>query len=82
MHLGVFKSIKNWVETMKRNITKILFLFVSLLTGIRSLQAGVEKGWNHFKQQEYELAIAEFERVVAQGLNEAASYEGLGWSNY
>ncbi|MBN2054039.1 tetratricopeptide repeat protein [bacterium] len=71
-----------WKETMKFNLTRVLFLTVSLVTGQRSVLAGIEKGWDHFKKQEYELAASEFERALEGGREEAVTREGLGWCYY
>jgi len=76
------RTFAEWVNTMKISLTKVLFLSVSLITGVRTLQAGVETGWDHFKKQEYELAAAEFEHAIALGMDEAATRDGLGWSYY
>ncbi len=67
---------------MKRNAVRIMFLAISLVTGIRSLQADTERGYDYFKKQDYEMAAAEFERVLGQGQEDAATREALGWCYY
>ncbi|MCD4655000.1 tetratricopeptide repeat protein [bacterium] len=67
---------------MKMTIARLLFLCVSLLTGIRSLQAGVEQGWDFYKEHDYQRAASEFEKAIDSGHDEAATREGLGWCYY
>lgn len=79
---GYSQTFKDWIETMKMNIARLLFLCVSLLTGVRSLQAGVERGWDFYKEREYQLAAAEFEKAIASGHDHPETHEGLGWCYY
>ena len=73
---------RKWLDDMKRNLANLVFLSLSLLADFRSLNAGAEKAWDHFKRQEYALAAAQFERIMASGSEDAASREGLGWCYY
>jgi tetratricopeptide (TPR) repeat protein len=76
------ETVTEWMLEMKKTLIRVVFLAVSLLSGIRSLQAGAEKGWDYFKKQEYALAAAEFERVLSTGAEDSATREGLGWCYY
>lgn len=71
-----------WVENMRRNLAKLIFLSISLLADFRSLNAGTEKAWDHFKRQEYALAAAQFERSFTSGSDDSSAREGLGWCYY
>jgi len=75
-------QLKAWIRTMKMTVARLLFLTVSLLTGIRTLQAGVEQGWDYYKEHDYQRASGEFEKAISAGHSEAATHEGLGWCYY